>query len=140
MGSSITNNNNAFTIKVGNSELEIVKGNTIEKPFYHFSFNIPRNKFKEAKAWVKDKVTLNKEEDEDEVYFENSDAHSFYFLDPSSNIVEFIARSTTALSQETSFTAQSIINISEINITTNDVVPIGQQLIDFGILVEMMNL
>lgn len=132
----IENNDEAFTIQVGQSELEFVKNNTDEKPFYHFAFNIPKNKFEGAKAWAKSKVAFNSENGEDEVYFEYSDAHSFYFEDPSGNIVEFIARNSIAPSQAIPFSAQSVINISEINITTNDVLRIGQQLIDCGIPVR----
>ncbi|MCY9135231.1 glyoxalase [Bacillus atrophaeus] len=131
----IESSEDAFSIKAGCSELEIRKSHSDEEPFYHFAFNIPQNKFKEAKTWAKSKVTLHKEDDEDEVYFEHSDAYSLYFSDPSHNIVEFIARNSSAASEE-NFSVQSVINISEINITTNDVMSAGKGLNQFGVPVR----
>lgn len=127
----IENNEEAFKIEVGDSELEFIQNNSKEKSFYHFAFNIPKTQFKDSKEWAKNKVTLNKEDNEDEVYFKHLDAHSFYFIDPTNNIVEFISRNSIAPPiREYTFSAQSVINISEINITTNNVVSVGEQLIN----------
>jgi catechol 2,3-dioxygenase-like lactoylglutathione lyase family enzyme len=130
----LDSNENSFEIIVGDSVLEIKKYHLEEKPFYHFAINIPSNLFKEAKEWAKTRATLIKEEGEDEVYFSFLNADSFYFLDPSANIVEFISRySVSPKCEENTFSAQKALNISEINITTNDVISVGNQLIDFGI-------
>jgi catechol 2,3-dioxygenase-like lactoylglutathione lyase family enzyme len=132
----IDSKENSFKIKVGESELEFQEDPSNRKPFYHFAFNIPANQFKEAKNWAKTKVILNIEEGSDEVYFKHSDAHSFYFLDPSDNIVEFISRQSLSPKSNTIFSPLGILNISEINITPNDVLSCGNQLIDFGIPVR----
>lgn len=58
-----------FEIKAGESMLEIKKYHHKEKPFYHFAMNIPANLFTSAKAWAKSKVELTREEDDDEVKF-----------------------------------------------------------------------
>ncbi len=125
----------SFVIQAGESELEFRQSNVNDNPFYHFAFNIPSNQFKEAKKWTESKVVLNREDDDDEVYFENLDAYSLYFLDPSENIVEFISRRSSPI-VEGAFSPDAILNISEMNITTNDVNSVGHQLIEFGIPVR----
>ncbi|MFJ7994521.1 VOC family protein [Peribacillus frigoritolerans] len=113
----LSQTDDGFEIKAGESVLEIKKYHHKEKPFYHFAMNIPTNLFTSAKAWAKSIVELNREEDDDEVYFSFLDAQSFYFLDPSGNIVEFISRySVSPESAAESFSAQNVLCISEINI------------------------
>ncbi|KQL38834.1 glyoxalase [Bacillus sp. FJAT-25509] len=134
---------NSFTIEVGESLLEFVETNEDTNPFYHFAFNISSNHFQEAKRWAQSFVKLTIEDGLDEIYFEFLDAHSFYFEDPSGNIVEFISRHSISPKSAKPFSIQSIININEINLTTLDVFPVGKQLISNGILVrnnkEMVN-
>lgn len=132
----LVSDDESFSIKIGDSVLEIIKAVASSDPFYHFAFNIDAAKFQAAKEWAKTKVVLNKEDGKDEVYFENISAKSFYFLDPANNIVEFIARNSMETSQENSFSIQSVMNISEINITTNKVIEVGNDLINFGIPVR----
>lgn len=121
---------------MGESELEFRKNNLNSKPFYHFAFNIPSNQFSEAKEWAKKKVVLNVEDGEDEVYFSRSNAHSFYFMDPAGNIVEFISRHTTSPESNEPFSIDSILNMSEMNLTTDEVLEVGNQLIEYGISVR----
>ncbi|MBJ8029321.1 VOC family protein [Bacillus cereus group sp. N21] len=126
----------SFSIQVGESELEFRKNNLNSKPLYHFAFNIPSNQFSEAKEWAKKKVVLNVEDGEDEVYFSRSNAHSFYFMDPAGNIVEFISRHTISPESNESFSVHSILNVSEMSMTTDQVLAVGNQLIEYGILVR----
>ncbi|MFJ7935372.1 VOC family protein [Sporosarcina sp. NPDC096371] len=125
----------SFVIEAGKSELEFQQSNLNDHPSYHFAFDIPSNQFKAAKEWAKAKVVLNREDGDDEVYFENLDAYSLYFEDPSKNIVELIARKSSP-TVEGYFSSQSILKISEMSITTNDVLSVGQQLMEFGIPVK----
>ncbi|PGD90692.1 VOC family protein [Bacillus pseudomycoides] len=126
----------SFSIQVGESELEFRKNNLNSKPFYHFAFNIPSNQFSEAKEWAKKKVVLNVEDGEDEVYFSRSNAYSFYFMDPAGNIVEFISRHTTSPESNEPFSVHSILNVSEMSMTTDQVLAVGNQLIEYGISVR----
>ncbi|PGS47299.1 glyoxalase [Bacillus sp. AFS041924] len=130
----ITSKNNSFTIEVGESLLEFVEAKEGTNPFYHFAFNVPSNQFQKAKKWAQSIVKLTMEEGHDEIYFEFLDAHSFYFEDPSGNIVEFISRHSISRKSVMPFSVQSILNISEINLTTHDVFTVGKQLISNGIL------
>ncbi|MED3910733.1 VOC family protein [Peribacillus simplex] len=133
----ISQTDDGFEMKAGESVLEIKKYHHQEKPFYHFAMNIPTNLFTSAKAWAKSKVELTREDDEDEVFFSYSDAHAFYFLDPSGNIVEFISRySVSPTSEAESFSVQNVLCISEINITTDEVRALGNQLISNGVPVR----
>ena len=60
---------------------------------YHFAFDIPENRFQDAKAWLSERVPLLRDaEGNDEFDFESWNAHAIYFFDPAENIVEFIAR------------------------------------------------
>jgi len=131
-----TSNENQFAVQVGSSLLEFLETKKETNPFYHFAFNIPSNRFQEAKNWAKVRVTLTVEDGMDEVYFRFLDAHSFYFIDPSGNIVEFISRHSVSVQSNDAFSANSILNISEINVTTSDVMSVGNQLIANGIKVR----
>jgi catechol-2,3-dioxygenase len=127
---------NSFSIKVGSSVLEFLESSSEKDPYYHFAFNLPSNKFQEAKNWVQSKVRLLTEDGVDEIYFKFLDAHSFYFLDPSGNIVEFISRHSNSPESEKTFSIDSILNISEINVTISDVFTVGKQLVTSGIPVR----
>ena len=54
LGFSLINQDKiSFRIAVVTSELEFTSKETVGNPFYHFAFNIPANKFREAKSWTK---------------------------------------------------------------------------------------
>ena len=123
----------SFSIKIGASELMFNEIDSERRPIYHFAFNIPSNQFQEAKRWIQSRQPLNVEDGKDEVYFQNIDAHSLYFNDPSGNIVEFIARHASGNERTDAFSMNSLISIGEINLTTKETEAIGRQLIEFGI-------
>ncbi|WP_101842748.1 VOC family protein [Halobacillus sp. Marseille-P3879] len=126
-------NRDSFQISAGSSQLEFTSNNVKDEPCYHFAFNIPSNKFKEAKAWVNTRVEINCEEGEDEAYFSHMNAHSLYFYDPAGNIVEFISRHSTSPASEAPFTIESILNISEVGLTVGDACKAGEQLTAIGV-------
>ncbi|MGG4091375.1 VOC family protein [Paenibacillus lautus] len=93
-------------------------------PSYHLAMNIPENQIREAKSWLLAKgcqVLSAKplpyagiQANEDIAYFEGTDAHAFYFEDPSGNLVEFIARHRMDNASTEPFDHESILNVSEI--------------------------
>ena len=83
------------------------------------------------KAWMQDRVTLNRGESMDEVYFSSFDADSMYFEDPAGNIVELIGRRKRDLFGDV--TKASFLNVSEVGIVTPFVSEVGEQLQDIGI-------
>ncbi|WP_438298250.1 VOC family protein [Sporosarcina sp. FA15] len=134
LGFSLLNEDkNSFRIAIGTSELEfstkVVEGN----PYYHFAFNIPANKFFEAKLWTKERVSLLVEEGKDEVEFVHLPAHALYFYDPAGNIVEFISRQSVSKDSKEAFSIKSILNISEISMTVDDAISVGEKLSVIGV-------
>lgn len=123
-----------FQIQVGTSILEFTNKNVAEAPYYHFAFNIPSNQFQEAKAWLKGKTTLLIEDGEDEADFSFWPAHACYFEDPSGNIVELIARYKENPMNESPFSVNHILNISEIGLVVKDAPKVGEQMKAINIL------
>jgi len=60
--------------------------------------------------------------DEKEIIdFSNWNAKAIYFYDLDKNIVEFIARKSLRLNSSSKFSSNSILNISEIGLVTNEI-------------------
>lgn len=116
----ISENNIVTNFQTGSSILTLHKDEN-NSYYYHFAFNIPPNLFNEAKRWIQQRISLATEEGEDEVQFVESKAKSFYFEDPAGNIVEYIARETTAPATEEIFTPMHVVDISEIGLTSQDI-------------------
>ena len=89
---------------------------------YHFAINIPENQFDLAKEWITSYIPLvHSDSGEDTFYSENWDADILYFYDPAGNILELIARHTLENASDAAFSSQSLLNISEIGIASDDV-------------------
>lgn len=114
----------SFTFKTGLTDVTFIQSDKFadkfadkfENPFYHFAFNIPENKFIEAKQWISEKENLIKLGDEDEFDFTSWNAHSVYFYDPAGNIVELIARHNLINQTYGKFSSEYFLNVSEIGI------------------------
>ncbi|MEC0256971.1 VOC family protein [Paenibacillus lautus] len=117
----------SITIIVGGTRLTFVheeEGRIL--PSYHLAMNIPKNQIREAKSWLLDKGCqvlsaasisyAGIQANEDIAYFEGTDAHAFYFEDPSENLVEFIARHRMDNASTEPFDHESILNVSEIGL------------------------
>lgn len=122
-----------FTVKIGSTHLTFMQSELASDPFYHFAINIPENKIGEAKNWLKHKVELNIEEGEDEVFFTSWNAHAIYFEDPSGNILELIARHNLNNKTEDNFSSKELLNISEVGVAVDDVIPFVRKLNKIGI-------
>ena len=108
----------SLVIAAGQSQLIFEETDEEEKPFYHFAFNIPFNKFEEALQWMQNTAELLWLDDYKSYIadFINWHAKSFYFKDPAGNILEIIARSDLNDTVDTPFFSGHIRNISEIGI------------------------
>ncbi len=95
---------------------------------YHFAFNIPFNKEKEALNWLKNRVDVIPYENDEIIDFVNWKAKAIYFYDKDHNIVEFIARRAIKYESEEEFSSESAINISEIGIGTSCIQQLYQEL------------
>lgn len=117
-------NSDMFTIIIGTSHLTFERSTIAnENPFYHFAFDIPGNKVDEAIAWLNSRgISLNLlPHDKYQIYSKTWNATSIYFYDHAGNIVEFIARHNLNHSSTAEFSAESLLNISEIGLVVNDV-------------------
>ena len=122
----------SFTLAIGDSQLVFRES---EKPAaYHYALNIPGNQFTLAKWWASERVTLNRQEGMDEVFYPNFDADAFYFQDPAGNVIEFIAR--RSVDRMGNFTIDSLLNISEVSITTPYVEEVGELIEEMDIPVR----
>ena len=111
-----------FVLQVGASRLTFTRTNNEHVGIAHFAFNIPENQFPAAKQWLQARTPLFRNTDGgDEFFFEAWNAHALYFNDPDGNILELIARHTLPSASDRPFSGQSILNISEIGIVTEDV-------------------
>ncbi|MBS4196391.1 ring-cleaving dioxygenase [Lederbergia citri] len=129
----IKEDSNTFTVQIGSTAVTFQESKSYSNPYYHFAINIPENKMEEAKSWIKSKVTLNTEQDSDEVFFESWNSHAIYFEDPSGNIIEFIARHNLKNGVEHHFSSEDLLNISEIGIVVDEVIPFVRKLNEMGI-------
>lgn len=104
-------------VRVGVSELSFRDGEG--RPFYHFAFLVPGDRFDAAKEWAEDRVTLLEGGDIDGVVFDfgNWNAVALYFHDPAGNIVELIAhREFGENGCSGSFAASELLGLSEVGL------------------------
>lgn len=90
---------------------------------YHFAFNIPCNQIREGMAWLERAgiALIANEKGENQIDFSNWNAEAAYFFDPAGNIVELIARRDVQNESDHPFGPESLSEISEIGIVTDDV-------------------
>jgi catechol 2,3-dioxygenase-like lactoylglutathione lyase family enzyme len=99
------------------------------KPFYHFAFNIPENKLRDARRWQLDRTPLipmppwlrDPAYPDDVANFSHWNAHSVFFLDPGGNVVEYIARHDLQNAAPGGFGPADILYASEIGLIVDDV-------------------
>lgn len=113
---------NAIQCATGESVLAFSEADDGDKPYYHFAFNIPYDQLEKALAWLNGRVeVLKNEEGHEVVEFSNWNAYAIYFFDPAGNVVEFIAREDIPVRSRENFSAASVIAISEIGISVDNV-------------------
>ncbi|MFC3802632.1 VOC family protein [Cohnella sp. GCM10012308] len=119
----VKDSEDTFTVDIGRSALTFVQTDDAEEPFYHFAFDIPRNKIEESVAWLESiGVAIHVFPDHsNSVYSESWNSTSVYFHDAGGNIVEFIARHDRGPDIDTPFTGDSLCSISEIGLVVSDV-------------------
>ncbi|MCA0980281.1 VOC family protein [Exiguobacterium aestuarii] len=132
--SVIEEDSTSFRINLGEDTLVFQEAATVQERQYHFAINIPSNRFKEAKEWIKSRVSLLREDGEDEIYFEGIDASSLYFYDADENVVELIARhSINRESDAEVFSTDDFLGIGEMSLTAVDPLHVAQELTNIEI-------
>ena len=118
----------SFTLRIGSSTLTF-KASRL--PAYHFAFNIPGTHIgKTEKMVTTGGGIMNGEDGNDEIYYKSFNTWH-YLDDPAGNVVEFIGRRTKV--GVGNFTPDSLLNISEMSITTPDVPEVAMKLNEFGV-------
>jgi len=109
-----------LALRVGFTLLRFVPGE-IGGP-YHFAFNVPEDRFAEARAWLEQRVTLLAD-DTGETTFHSEDwnADIAYFRDAGGNILEFIARHTLPAAPGSGFSVADVLGVSELGLPVADV-------------------
>jgi catechol-2,3-dioxygenase len=111
-----------LTLQVGSTRLTFTHAAHGAQPRAHFDFNVPPQRFAEAKAWLAARTPLIADHHGlDEFAFNNWDARAVYFRDPAGNIVEFIAREGLPPAPPEAFSAASMLCVSEVGMATADV-------------------
>jgi catechol 2,3-dioxygenase-like lactoylglutathione lyase family enzyme len=132
--SVVEEDSTSFRINLSEDALVFQEAATNQKRQYHFAINIPANRLKEAKRWIKSRVSLLSEDGEDEIYFEGIDASSLYFYDADENVVELIARhSINPESEAEEFTHHDFLGIGEMSLTAVDPLHVAQELANIEI-------
>lgn len=109
----------SFEVRVGFSVLKF-KQDPFSTP-YHIAFHIGAHQEHTALVWLKERVGILKNEEEEIIDFSSWNAKSVYFYDPDKNIMEFISRGHLYPTHSKEFTNRDIIGISEIGLATDDV-------------------
>ncbi len=115
----IERSKNSASFSIGLSRL-IFEQRKIATP-YHFAINIPSNKEKEALQWLKRKVDILKDGQDEMVDFVNWNAKAMYFYDADQNIVELIARKNLDNCSNREFNQNLFLEISEIGLPTENI-------------------
>lgn len=109
-------------VQIGSSWL-IFSENPAATGIYHFAFNIPCNHIREAMTWLERNgiELITNEKGENRIDFPNWNAEATYFFDPAGNIAELIARRDLMNESDQPFGPESLLEISEVGIVTDDV-------------------
>nr|WP_321357832.1 hypothetical protein [uncultured Draconibacterium sp.] len=121
---------NSVSYSIGHSLLRFTE-KAGEAGVYHFAFNIPSNKIKEALNWLSEKLDLIKNSEGEYITdFTNWNAESIYFFDNNKNILEFIARHDLDNLSDKLFDSSSILSVSEVGIVAEKPLVFAKQLIN----------
>ena len=109
----------SFQVVMGYSLLEF-RQNDSATP-YHYAIHIPPQQVDAARDWLKERVDILKDEENEIVEFPAWKARSVYFYDADKNIVELISREEQFPTVDEDFSEVSFLGISEIGMATVDV-------------------
>lgn len=109
---------NSIAISTGKSKIVFTESSVASNANYHFAINIPSNKIEAALLWLKNKTQLVYLHDYKSYIADFTDwnAKSVYFIDPSENIVELIARFDLEDNINEEFSSAHFRCVSEIGI------------------------
>jgi hypothetical protein len=109
----------SITFTLGHTKLEFTESG--KSTPYHFAINIPSNKARGALKWLKDRVEILNDGENDLIDFKSWNAESIYFYDTDRNIVELIARKNLGIYVEKKFSQKYFLGISEIGMPVDNI-------------------
>ena len=116
----------SFIVQVGTTRLRYQSAQ--QDVLYHVAFTIPRNKYTQAKSWLRQRVSLLRKNGEDEIFFANLNARSFYFCDAANNILELIVHYDLNHETDGPFEPAQVLQVSEVGLPVEDVLAQGSLL------------
>lgn len=109
-----------LSLRAGSTLLRFIPG--VAAGPYHFAFNVPEDRFTQARAWLEERVELLADETgETTFHSEDWNADMAYFRDADGNILEFIARHPLPAQPGSGFTAADVLGVSELGVPVTDV-------------------
>lgn len=119
------------SVQVGPDELVLAAAAGDARPFYHFAFLVPGDRFEAAHEWLGGRAEVLPREGTEETVFDFSfwDALACYAEDPAGNIVELIAhRGLAERGAAGRFSGGELAGISEIGLVIPDPAAAAAQL------------
>ncbi|HSI70311.1 MAG TPA: VOC family protein [Gillisia sp.] len=109
----------SFEMTVGYTQIKFsqYKGATP----YHIAIHIPDRQEEEALRWVKERIPVLKNNNEEIIDFSGWDAKSVYFYDKDENIMEFISRRRFNEAATPIFSDKSLLGVAEVGLATSDI-------------------
>lgn len=126
-----------ITFRLGATELTYVSATPEQgRPWYHIAFNIPENKFWEAREWQLQRTKLKQRSPgsmthpdyPDVANFWHWNAHSTFFWDPANNLLEHIARHDLPNAAPGPFTSDDLLCVSELGFMVDDAPAVARTL------------
>ena len=113
-----------LTLVVGGGRLEFAPGSDGGRPFYHFAFLVPGDRYAAARTWLERcAAPLGRPGQTSTTFrFDDWDADACYFHDPAGNIVELIAHRGIGAGRTAGgpFAAGELLGISELGLVVID--------------------
>lgn len=117
---------NSVSFQIGKSILTFEESPEFHP--YHFAINIPSNKENEALNYIKERTAVLTHEKAEIIDYPNWNAKALYFYDADLNIVEFISRYNLNYQSSKGFDRDSMIEISEIGLPTDNIESVFNEL------------
>lgn len=109
----------SFEVTAGYTQIKFIEDTTATP--YHIAFHIPDRQEEEALRWVKERVPVLKNNNEEIIDFSGWSARSVYFYDEDMNIMEFISRRNFNKPETPIFSENSLLGVAEVGLATSDI-------------------
>lgn len=109
----------SFEVELGYSVLKLVQDESATP--YHIAIHIPDKQEEIALEWIKERVPVLRNNNDEIIDFSNWNAKSLYFYDADNNIMEFISRRSFFKPQSAIFSEESLLGIAEVGLATDDI-------------------